>query len=289
MTLLFIGRSTLDLGYLCPRFPREDEKLSATRCYAVAGGPALNAAVTARALGSEVRLATLLGGGSFADTVRAELARYAVSFEDFARPGAEILPVSSIMIVAASGSRTVIDQQPRQEPAREPDAERLLDGVELVLTDSFVPELAVPLCREARRRGIPVVMDGGSWKPWSGAIVPHVDCAIVSERFCPGGEDAADVLAALHALGPAEAAITRGGRALSWSDGPRRGEIVPHAVEAIDTLGAGDIFHGAYCHFRVAGANFPSALEQAAEVAAQSCRHFGTRAWIDALLHSRSW
>jgi sugar/nucleoside kinase (ribokinase family) len=155
------------------------------------------------------------------------------------------------------------------------DPDQLLDG--------FVPELAVPLCREARRRGVPVVMDGGSWKPGSGEILAHVDCAIVSERFRPNGKEVPDVLTAIHALGPAQAAVTRGERALSWSDGTRRGEIISPTVEAVDTLGAGDIFHGAYCHFRAAGAGFGSSLQRAAEVAAQSCRYFGTRAWIDGM------
>jgi len=284
MTFLFIGRSTFDLGYACPSYPAENGKLSATHFWSGAGGCALNAAVTARALGSEVRLVTLLGGGPFAAAVRDELARFDLPFDDHAEPAAEVLPVSSIVVVPANGSRTIVDQQPPQTAAREPDIEHLLDGVELVLTDGFLPDLALPLCREARRRGVPVVLDGGSWKPGSGELMPHVDCAIVSERFRPGGEPSDDILTAVHALGPAEAAITRGERSLSWSDGERRGEIVPPAVEAVDTLGAGDVFHGAYCHYRVRGADFPTALAQAAEVAARSCRNFGTRAWIGGLV-----
>ena len=212
--------------------------------------------------------------------MREELKRFDVAFEDHADPAAEVLPVSSIVLVPASGSRTIVDQQPSQVPGRAPDFARLFDGVELVLTDGFLPALAVPLCREARAQGIPVVLDGGSWKPWSGEILPHVDCAIVSERFRPGGEEVADVLAAIHALGPTQAAVTRGERPLSWSEGERRGEIVPPHVDALDTLGAGDVFHGAFCHFVAKGEDFPGALKQAAEVGAQSCRHFGTRAWI---------
>jgi sugar/nucleoside kinase (ribokinase family) len=104
----------------------------------------------------------------------------------------------------------------------------------------------------------------------------------VSERFRPGGEAAEDGLAAVHALGPAEAAVTRGERPLSWSDGKRRGEIASPPVEAVDALGAGDVFHGAFCHFRASGADFPAALERAAEIAAQSCRYYGTRGWITA-------
>ena len=279
MTLLFAGRSTFDVAYVCPRFPREDEKLSSTHSYALGGGPALNAAVTARALGSDVRLATLLGSGPIADAVRAELAQHGVAVEDFAGPGAAVLPVSSIVVVPESGSRTVIDQQPPQALGRSVDFDRLLERVTAVLTDGFLPDLAVPLCREARRRGIPVVLDGGSWKPWTAEIIAHVDCAIVSEGFKPGGEDVADVLAAVHALGPVRVAVTRGARALSWSNGYRGGEIVPPRVDSVDTLGAGDVFHGAYCHFR-GSTGFPEALKRAAEVAAQSCRHYGPRAWI---------
>lgn len=282
MTILFAGRSTFDLGYACPEYPGENTKLSATHFWAGAGGCALNAAITARALGSQVRLLTLLGAGSFAGAVRDELARYDVPAEDFAGSADEVLPVSSIIVVPDHGSRTIINQQPPQGIARQPDVAALLEGVEMVLVDGHLPDLVVPLCREARSRGIPVVLDGGSWKTWTGDMIPHVDCAIVSAGFRPGGEAASDVLSAVHALGPSEAAVTRGVQPLEWSDGIRRGEIASPQVEAIDTLGAGDIFHGAFCHFRAAGADFPTALERAGEVAAESCRYFGTRAWIDA-------
>ena len=280
MTLLFVGRSTFDLGYACPVYPAENGKLSATHFWSGAGGCALNAAVTARALGSEVRLVTLLGGGPFAGAVREELARFDVGYVDLADPEEAILPVSSVVVVTPSGTRTIVDQQPPQTPRLAPDPASWLDGVAMVLTDGFLPDVAVPVCREARGRGIPVVLDGGSWKAWTGEIIVHVDCAIASERFRPGGQEANDGLAAIHALGPGEAAITRGERALSWSDGTMRGEIAPPQIEAIDTLGAGDVFHGAFCHYRAGGADFPTALERAAEIAAQSCRHFGTRAWI---------
>jgi sugar/nucleoside kinase (ribokinase family) len=277
MTILFIGRSTFDLGYVCPSYPAENAKLSATRFWAGAGGCALNAAVAAQALGSEARLATLIGGGPFAAAVREELERYGVAADDFADPGIEALPVSSIVVVPANGSRTVIDQQPPQDLSRAADPSAMLEGVELVLADGFVPDLAVPLCREARARGIRVVLDGGSWKPWSGTILPYVDIAIVSERFRPG------TLASIHALGPAQVAITRGERPILWSAAGHGGEIAPPKVEAIDTLGAGDVFHGAFCHYVAAGNDFPTAIELAAKVAAESCRHFGTRASIDEL------
>jgi sugar/nucleoside kinase (ribokinase family) len=53
-------------------------------------------------------------------------------------------------------------------------------------------------------------------------------------------------------------------------------------VQAVDTLGAGDIFHGAFCHY-ILRENFPTALKQAAHIASFSCQFFGTRRWM----HSR--
>ncbi len=155
-----------------------------------------------------MRLLTLLGAGPFAAAVHEELVRYEVPAVDFAGPGDEVLPVSSIVVVPAHGSRTIINQQPPQGIAREPDVAALLDGVAMVLVDGHLPDLVVPLCREARSRRIPVVLDGGSWKSWTGEIIPHVDCAIVSAGFHPGGVQASDLLAAVHALGPGEAAVT---------------------------------------------------------------------------------
>jgi sugar/nucleoside kinase (ribokinase family) len=51
-------------------------------------------------------------------------------------------------------------------------------------------------------------------------------------------------------------------------------------VEAVDTLGAGDIFHGAFCHAYAGGLGFSASLASAAEVASRACAFWGPRAWI---------
>ncbi|MXO61247.1 sugar kinase [Altererythrobacter salegens] len=271
MTILFVGRSTFDLGYVCANYPEEDAKHSATHFWAGAGGCALNAAVTARALGSEVKLLTLLGTGPFADAVRTELAQYDVPFEDFATD-TEVLPVSSIIVVPGNASRTIVDQQPPQALKCEPDIDALLAEATLVLTDGWLPALVIPLCRGAREQGIPVVLDGGSVKPWSAELMPLIDYAVVSNRFQP--EFSFEVHHHYHF------AMTRGAGPISWYDGYGGGSITPPQVEAVDTLGAGDVFHGAFCHYLAKWPDFPDALEKAAVVAAESCRHYGARAWI---------
>ncbi len=282
MAILFIGRSTLDLGYVAPNYPEEDTKVSCETYYSVAGGPSLNAAITATALGSESRLCTLLGAGCFADAVRKELARYGVTCRDHAPENETILPVSGIVIVPGNGTRTVLNQYRPEPVERIEEALADLDGAQAVLTDGRVPDLAVPVLEAAHERGIPVVFDGGTWKGWTHRLIGLVDHAILSARFRPPGIDnAEDVIDAVHALGPSHVAVTRGGSSIRWSANGESDEIKPPQIKAVDSLGAGDIYHGAYCHYLVGGDRFPDALEKASAVAAESVRYFGTREWID--------
>ncbi|MDJ0536213.1 MAG: PfkB family carbohydrate kinase [Xenococcaceae cyanobacterium MO_207.B15] len=52
-------------------------------------------------------------------------------------------------------------------------------------------------------------------------------------------------------------------------------------MKAVDTLGAGDIFHGAFCNY-ILQEDFPTALFLAAQMASKSCQFFGTRSWYRA-------
>ncbi|HEY3592911.1 MAG TPA: PfkB family carbohydrate kinase, partial [Polyangiaceae bacterium] len=89
-------------------------------------------------------------------------------------------------------------------------------------------------------------------------------------------------MSAIERYGVRRVAITRGGQSILWRDGGREGEIQVPAVDVVDTLGAGDIFHGAFCRFFEASQDFVASLRRAAKVASASCAYWGTRGWIDA-------
>jgi sugar/nucleoside kinase (ribokinase family) len=68
-----------------------------------------------------------------------------------------------------------------------------------------------------------------------------------------------------------------------WSEPEGSGELPVDPIEAVDTLGAGDFFHGAFCHALAGGTGFVDGLRAASGVATLSCRSFGTRAWLEDL------
>jgi sugar/nucleoside kinase (ribokinase family) len=114
-----------------------------------------------------------------------------------------------------------------------------------------------------------------------------VDVAICSADFHPPGTNSSDTtLDYLLDHGIRWAAVTNGARPIAWAGlHHKRSEVPVPAVAVADTLGAGDIFHGAFTYAiaradLVSEASFGEALRFAAELAAHSCRTFGTRTWM---------
>lgn len=278
---LFVGRSTYDLCFVLPHYPEEDTKSEVEAYYQAAGGPALNAAIVFAALGGSATLLTASGTGAMATAMRRELADHGVTLQDFAEAQSDVLPISSILINRVTGTRTIYTYAPEREVAAVSEAQ--LDALPrpgIVMSDGHVPELAEPALAWARKRGIPTLIDGGSWKDWMPRLLKLTDIAVISERFQPPrARSLDDRFAYLEKSGVTKMAVTRGPGLIDWRQGKDRGEFHPPNVAAIDTLGAGDAFHGSFCRYFLEGENFEAALHHAASLASRSCTEWG-RAWI---------
>jgi sugar/nucleoside kinase (ribokinase family) len=125
------------------------------------------------------------------------------------------------------------------------------------------------------------VLDAGRWKPHFSDLLPLVDEVVASAAFAvPPGSGFASIAAYCHDRGARVVAQTHGGDAMELSVEGRRTLVDVPAVEAADTLGAGDVLHGAYSYYRGAGRAAEEALARAAEVASFRCRFAGGRTWI---------
>lgn len=280
---LFVGLVTLDCIYRVERIPTSDEKLVAQDCLLTAGGPAANAAIAFAQWGHRTTLMAGLGQHPATSLIRADLERWGVTLADMQPQRQDPPALSTVMVTAATGDRAVVSRNAvGQQVAAAAADSRCLEGVDVVLIDGHQMAVSRAIARWANAANIPVVIDAGSWKPGFEEVLPCATSVITSARFrLPGHPSATDTLAGLAAMGIPEIAMTRGGQPLLYRDRQHSGELPVPQVPVQDTLGAGDVFHGAFCHYRL-DHGFVDALEQAAQAATRSCLGFGPRAWLGA-------
>lgn len=298
---VFVGLTTLDVIHRARRAPGLDEKMTAERQDLAAGGPAANAAVVFAALGGRARLVTALGSGPAAAIARADLTAHGVEVVDLAQGSDLDLGISAIRVDVRTGSRSVLSMDAAAIDVPVPDdPAQLLDGCEVMLLDGHHPRVAARLAEAAQHQGIPLVIDAGRWKPVMADLLARASTVIASADFrladgrpptAPaGGAAEGDALARGDAQAGASApqwAVTHGAGAVTWWTDQSAGQVDVPSVEAVDTLGAGDAFHGAFAYARVRGpATFADQLADAAAVAALRCSVVGPRDWL-ALLPAR--
>lgn len=281
---LFFGLATLDIQYCLEEFPQENVKVKTAPPEFFVGGPATNAAVAFAALNGEAQLITAIGQSPFQSIFRDDFLSTGVCCTDLLKDQ-EAQPVLATVITTASGNRTIFTHNPEKLNVSL-DEKELFDEYcpELLMLDGFYPEMAIKLAREARSRQIPVVFDGGSWKPHLPELLPFVDYAVCSNDFYPPACDTPeDVLAFLNQFSIDYKAITRGGEQIIAQTSDQLDLVDVPKVQVVDTLGAGDFFHGALCYYLLTKNSFLDALHKSAVFASKTCSFKGTRQCLNKL------
>lgn len=274
---VFTGLTTLDVVQHVERIPERDEKVTSTEQFLSAGGPAANAAVTFAALGGSAVLVTALGSGPAADVARTDLRAHAVRVIEIPVEGGDT-PVSSVLVERRTGERSVAGTD---ATALRPTTTCGIESfdADVVLLDGHLPELAEAVLDVERA---PVVVDAGRWKEPMRRLLPRARTVIASAGFrTPDAPDSASSARELLRMGVPTVLTTHGPNPVRWFDGAEQGSVTPPRVTAVDTLGAGDAFHGAYCRQVVAGPpDVPGRIAEAARVAALRTTVAGPRAWL---------
>ena len=278
---LFVGLTTLDCIYLSDRHLQPNEKIVAQDYLTAAGGPATNAAVAFTYFGNEGKLLTVLGEHPLNQLITSDLTNHAIEIVDLIPDRSASPPVSSIIVTADTAERSIISLNALKSQAKRshipPD---ILEGIDLILIDGHQIDVSLAII-EAANDKIPVVMDGGSWKPGLEKILSHVDYAICSANFYPPQcSTTQEVFDFLQDRGIDRIVITQGQQPILYLEREKIETIPVPTVKTIDTLGAGDIFHGAFCHY-ILQEDFSTALNSAAQIASKSCQYFGTRKWLE--------
>lgn len=284
---LFVGLTTLDILYRVDAPPTANQKIVASDTLLAAGGPATNAAIAFQHLGNQAIVLSAVGSHPLRQLIQTDLDHWKVAIADLQPNDPAPPPTSSILVTEATGDRAVVSMNAvgRQAsveaiPATIQDQMRAGD-VDIVLIDGHQMAVGQAIATLAREYGIPVVIDAGSWKPGFEQVLALGNVIIASANFYPPGcTTHAAVFSYLQSLRISQIAISRGAEAIQFRTADQAGQIVIPACEVVDTLGAGDILHGAFCHFYPTF-SFPEALEKAAAIASHSCQVFGTRQWMN--------
>ena len=155
-----------------------------------------------------------------------------------------------------------------------------------VLVDGGHLATAVNVVERARAMGVPVVGDVGETDGSMSHLLGLLDYAIASEMCAQGlgvGEDYEAACRALHDMGARTAVVTLGERGLIAFDGRRCIRKPAYDVDVLDTTGAGDTFHGAFCLGLVRGLSLEANLAFASATAAIACTRLGGRAGLPSL------
>jgi sugar/nucleoside kinase (ribokinase family) len=290
---VFAGLLTADLIQRVDRVPASNEKVVSHEFLMAAGGPATNAAVAFAELGGAAELLSEVSDHPLASVLLDDLGECGVTVTrgDTQYAGAPI--VAAIMVTQSTGDRAVVsptsaagEEAPELSTRR---AAEIVRSAGAVLIDGYFRHLGLPVARAARDMGIPVVLDAGSHKPYTAALLAHTDVAIVSSDFAPANSasDPASVFNYLRGHSVGYSVITRGADPILYETPHGRGSVNVAPTTVVDTLGAGDFFHGALT-YRLATCGldedrFPEDLAWASTVAGRSVGAFGTRSWLSRL------
>ncbi|MCC0176622.1 sugar kinase [Waterburya agarophytonicola K14] len=278
---LFVGLTTLDCIYLSSYYLQPNQKIVAQDYLTAAGGPATNAAVAFSYFGNASKLLTVLGQHSLNNLIRGDLDRYEIEILDLIPQQSVSPPVSSIIVYAETGERSIISINALKSQAKRSQIpQNILKGIHIILIDGHQIDASLALAKIAKDRQIPVVIDAGSWKPGLETVLREVDYAICSDNFHPPEcNNTKEVFDFLQTQGIKQIAITQGKQPIQYLEKGKIHTMPVPTIKAIDTLGAGDIFHGAFCNY-ILQKDFATALKNAAVTASKSCQYFGTREWL---------
>ena len=279
--ILCIGMPVRDLTFRIEELPERGFKVNASHFEEICGGNALNAAIGIVRLGGRASICGPMGD------VREASAKYI--FEKLAHEGIDtkhimhmqglVTPISNIMIDPSKCKGIVTFRDPELWKVQLPPSDELLKDCHAILTENRCAEFCTDLCAEARRRGIPVIVDvDRTMSLREGLLTASSHLVFSSEALqsTASVRDNAEALKKIAKFTPSFVAGTRGAQGTLWLDEQHKLRETPaFPVHTVDTLGAGDVFHGAFALAITESQDIPSALRFASAAAALKCTRFG--------------
>jgi sugar/nucleoside kinase (ribokinase family) len=279
-----VGLNAADTLVRVPHFPAFDSKVEFLSAEFLPGGQVASALVACQTWGLQTRYVGTVGDDPAAALHREEFARLGVEAHLISIPNC---PSQSafILVDRASGERTILwRRDPRLALLPEALERDWIIHARALHVDGHDTAAAATAARWARQAGIPVIADLDNLYPGVEHLLSSVDYLIASRDFPARLSGESDLRKSLPAIcrqfGCRVAGVTVGREgAFAW-DGSRFISSPGYRVNAVDTTGAGDVFHGAFVFGLLQGWTMPRILDFSCAAAALNCTAIGARGGI---------
>ncbi|HTA29009.1 MAG TPA: PfkB family carbohydrate kinase [Candidatus Cybelea sp.] len=281
--VLALGAVAVDDLFYIDSYPAPDEKMPILRRQRQCGGMSAIAAIAASRLGCRTAYGGVLGRDELSEFAIGQMRREGVNLRHLAQRDG-VRPVHSIiMIDSKTGTRNIFyDLQGVLGAARDWPAEEVIRSTRVLFVDWYSISGMIRAARLARAAGIPVVADfEQDGLPGFATLLALADHLILSQGFAAKLTGLSDPRRAVVRLWTGQqelAAVTCGAKGCYYvtSDKPGVPRHQPaFKVQAVDTTGCGDVFHGAYAAALARGMSAPDRIRFAAAAAALKATQSG--------------
>lgn len=277
-----IGANVHDTLIVLPEYPAEDIKLRAKSKISVGGGPCATGLVACAKLGQSCAFLGNVSDDAGGKFLIADFRKYGVETKYMkAKENCDSF-VSYVMLSEKTASRTIVFDKGNVPPlVLDDEQKRAICDADILMVDGNDLAAAIEGARIAREHGTKVLYDAGGLYDGVLDLLPLCDIIIPSEEYAlavTGADNASDAAGMLfEKYNPDVVVVTCGKKGGVMCDGGivRAYEAFP--VDAVDSNGAGDVFHGAYAFAVTKGFDFYKSCIFSSAVSALKCTKVGAR------------
>ena len=279
-----LGQCCIDYLGVVEQYPDINEKEEVSNLTVQGGGPVATAMVTLSRLGAPTAFIGKISDDYFGSLIKNSLTSEFVNIDHIIVEKGKRSQFAFIVIEKETGKRTVLWSRSTVTPLRADEINRdVINTAKVLLLDGLMKDGSVVAAEYAREVGATVVVDAGSMREGTMALVNLSDYFIASNDFARQFSRADDPKAAameLLDLGAKTVIVTLGEKG-SICVTPERYFYQPaFKIKAVDTTGCGDVFHGAFIFGLLQKLDLNETMRFASATAALKCREIGGRAAI---------
>lgn len=289
--VMCVGVAVEDRVYGFDKLPTKAQKYRANALTITGGGGAANAAVAVSRLGGQASLAARLGDDATASSIVADLVRDGVDCS-LVRRFEGCRSSQSAVFIDGDGERLIANYRDAGLPQSADWLNTTHCAAKAIVADTKWPAGATRAMQLAADLQIPGVLDAEQPLDECESAIAMASHCIFSmqglQSYRPNTEptDAITTIARQHRNW---VAVTDGNQGVYWSDGQSCRHTAAFTIEAIDTLGAGDTWHGAFALALAECRSESQAILFSNAAAAIKCSRFGGRDGIPCRAEVDHW